>query len=206
MIYQDFRLKLEGFEVFALADIRKFDPKFYRHQLNEWQNKGYLTKLRRGYYMFADTALNESALSLIANRLYAPSYVSFESALSRYGLIPEGVYTMTSASTRKTSAFATPVGNFSYRQVKPSLFFGYRLEQYNGQGVKIAEMEKAVLDYLYLNPRIVEEEEFHEWRFNGAEFLANANEGRLRQYAAAFGGGRFMDRVEIFLSRVRSQR
>src|SRR3990167_10932182 len=105
MMYQDFRLRLQNFNVFTLTDIRKIDPKFYRHQLSGWQAKGFIKKLRRGYYLFADTALNEHALYLIANHLYAPSYVSFEAALSHYGLIPEGVYSISAASTKKTAKF-----------------------------------------------------------------------------------------------------
>ena len=118
-------------EVFSLSDIRKVDPEFYRPRLNEWQAKGYIKKLRRGYYMFADLALNEQALFFIANRLYVPSYVSFEMALSYYGLIPEGVYLVTSVSTKKTSTFKTPIAQFLYKTMKPSLFFGYQLEKYN---------------------------------------------------------------------------
>ncbi len=75
--------------------------------------------------MFTDTPLNEETLFLIANKLYAPSYVSFEMALSYYGLIPEGVYAITSATSKKTATFQTPIGKFSYRTLKPQLFFGY---------------------------------------------------------------------------------
>ncbi len=106
MKYQQLRSRFKNHLVFSLSDIRKIEPNFYRVRLNEWQNHGYIKKLRRGYYLFADTPLDEPALSLIANRLYAPSYVSFESALSRHGLIPEGVYAVTSASTRKTAVFS----------------------------------------------------------------------------------------------------
>jgi len=203
-MYKDFYAKLKVFVVFTLMDIRKIDPKFYRHQLNEWQDKGYIKKLRRGYYMFSDVALDENALSLIANRLYAPSYVSFESALSYYGLIPEGVYSITSASSRKTAKFITPVAEFSYRQIKSALFFGYQIEQFWGQGLRIAEVEKAVLDYLYLNPRIVEAADFYEWRFNSEEFLVKANLTKLRKYAGMFKNKRFAERVEKFLFLVQS--
>lgn len=196
MKYQELRQKLGNFIIFSLADIRKVERTFYRHQLNEWQAKSYIKKLRRGYYMFADVTLNEETLFLIANRLYAPSYVSFEMALSYYGLIPEGVYSVTSASSKKTVSFITPIAQFSYHRIKPGLLFGYRLEKQRGQGYKIADMEKAVLDYLYFHPKIVEDADFHEWRFNSEDFLARADMKKLRGYAEAFKSKRFATRVE----------
>ncbi|MFH0928378.1 MAG: hypothetical protein V1821_02795 [bacterium] len=199
MRFQEFRQKFKDFIVFSLDDIRKADLRFHRRRLNDWQNKGYLKKLRRGYYLFSETPLNEKALHLIADRLYSPSYISFETALSWYGLIPEGVYSVTAASSRKTSSFKTPIGNFLYQRIRPDLFFGYRLEKYHEQGYKIAEMEKALLDYLYFHPKISDEADFHEWRFNSQEFLAKANMEKLQNYAKAFQNKRFLARLEKLL-------
>lgn len=199
MNYQKLKDQLKNFIVFSLQDIRKIEADFDRRRLNEWQKKGYIKKLRRGYYMFSDIDMNEGTLFLIANRIYSPSYVSFEMALSYYGLIPEGVYTVTSASSRKTATFTTPIANFSYRKIKPSLLFGYRLEQQKGQRYKIAEMEKALLDYLYLHPDIAKNEDFYEWRLNGEEFLAKANMPRLHAYATAYGNKRLVARLNKFL-------
>ena len=148
MKYQELKEQLKDFVVFSFVDIRKIEPGFYSPRLHEWQKRGYIKKLRRGYYMFSDTILNDDALFLIANQLYQPSYVSLETALSFYGLIPEGVYTITSTSSKKTSNFATPIARFSYRTIRPDLFFGYQLQKYRGKNYKIAEIEKAVLDDL----------------------------------------------------------
>lgn len=199
MKYQELKEQLKNFTVFSLNDIRKIEAKFYRRRLNEWQAKGYIKKLRRGYYMFSDLIINEETLFLIANRLYAPSYVSFEMALSYYSLIPEGVYLITSASGKKTVSFKTPIAEFSYRKIKPELLFGYRMEKQRGQGYKIAEMEKAVLDYLYLNPKIAEESDFYEWRFNSEEFLSKADMAKLNEYAKAFNNKQLMLRLKKFL-------
>jgi predicted transcriptional regulator of viral defense system len=200
MQYQVLRDQLKDFSVFSLSDIRKIDSKFYPSRLSQWQEKGYIKKLRRGYYMFADTHLDEERLFLIANHLYSPSYVSLESALSYYGLIPEGVYSVTSISSKKTARFQTPVADFVYRNVRPQLLFGYQLKKIGGQGYKIAEIEKAVLDYLYLNPNIAKDADFHEWRFNSGEFLANADMTKLRQYAKEFYRESFCLRLEYLLS------
>jgi len=199
MRYQELKEKLKDFVIFTLNDIRKTYPDFHRRRLNEWQDKGYIKKLRRGYYMFSDLSLNEETLFLIANRLYVPSYVSFETALSHYGLIPEGVYSLTSVSTKKTSDFKTPIARFLYRKIKPSLFFGYQLEKHKGQGYKIADMEKALLDYVYFNPQIAKRGDFHEWRFNSEEFLSKADIPKLRQYTTAFKNKRLAVRIKKIL-------
>lgn len=203
MRYEEFKLRLKKFIVFSLDDIKKIDPRFYRSRLNEWQDKKYIKKLRRGYYIFSDIDLDERKIFFIANRIYHPSYVSLESALSYYNLIPEGVYMITSVSSAKTFGLETPIGKFSYRRIKPDLMFGYRLENFNDRNCKIAEMEKAALDYLYLNPAIIKEGDFAEWRFNSREFLARANMKKFREYASKFKNKRFENRVKLFLNMIK---
>ncbi len=190
MTYQALKEQMKDFVVFTLNDIRKMDPRFDRRRFNEWQAKGYIKKLRRGYYMFSQHELNEQVLFLMANKLYAPSYVSLEAALSYYGLIPEGVYSLTSITTKKTADFKTPIVRFSYRSIKPELFFGYTIEQQSGQGYKIAEIEKVFLDYVYFNPNIANSSDFEEWRFNSEEFLAKADMQKLQQYISAYDSKR----------------
>jgi predicted transcriptional regulator of viral defense system len=200
MRYIQFREKMRNHAIFSLSDVNLIDPNFDHRRLNEWQHQGYIRKLRRGYYLFADTTVDEKTLFLAANKLYAPSYVSLEMALSIYGLIPESVYTVTSVSSRKTATFETPIAQFSYRCVKPSLMFGYRLESSRGQNFRIADLEKAVLDYLYLNPHIVRPDDFAEWRFNSRIFLERADLGKLRRYAEAFGNRLFLSNCERLLT------
>ena len=83
------------------------------------------------------------------------------------------------------------------------MFFGYLLQKQKGQGYKIAEMEKALLDYLYLNPRVAQEADFYEWRFNSEEFLAKADITKLHKYAAAFKNKRLTIRLEKILTLMR---
>jgi predicted transcriptional regulator of viral defense system len=202
MRYLDFRANFNKFIVFSLNDIKKIEPNFHRPQLNWWQGKGYIKKLRRGFYMFSDTPLDEGALFTIANRLYSPSYISLESALSYYGLIPEGVYSITSVSTKKTTAFNSPIATFTYHRIKTNLHFGYHLEKHGEQTYKIADMEKAVLDYLYLHPTIVEENNFYEWRFNESEFVARVDMKKLKTYGKAFGSKQLLKRLDVFIKRI----
>jgi predicted transcriptional regulator of viral defense system len=199
MSYTDLREKLRDYFIFSLADIRKIEADFDRRRLNEWQDKGYIKKIRRGFYIFSDLALNEPALFLIANKLYSPSYISFEMAFSYYGLIPESVYGITSATTKKTVNFKSPIGEFIYRTIKPSLMFGYKLENFQNQNYKIAEIEKAVLDYLYINPQIQSDADFFELRFNSQEFLAKADMQKFNQYLKVFKNKSLEKRTEKFL-------
>lgn len=202
MKFLDFREKFNDFAVFSLADIRKGNPLFRRALLNEWQEKAYITKLRRGFYAFAGRAHTEATLALIAHRLYVPSYISMESALSLYGLIPEGVYSVTSVTSRKTARFATPIATFGYRRVKPSAFFGYHIERTAGQGYALADIEKAVLDYLYFHPTIVTDAAFHEWRFASDVFLERMKRRRFLAYARAFGSASFVARADVLLATI----
>lgn len=205
MRYQKFKEKLKDFLVFSLTDIRKIEPGFYRHQLNEWQGKGYIKKLRRGHYIFADTAKSEETLFLIANKLYSPSYVSLEMALSYYGLIPEGVYSVTSVSSKKTIKFVTPIAEFAYRKIKPELLFGYGLHRQGQLAYKLAEMEKAVLDYLYLNPNSTSKADLKEWRFEGREFLAQADLNKFNRYLKAYKSPALEKRAKKFINFINEQ-
>jgi predicted transcriptional regulator of viral defense system len=199
MTFLSFKQKLKDFIVFNLQDIRKIESRFDLRRLNEWQGKGYVKMLRKGYYVFTDIDLNESTLFLIANKLYSPSYISLEMALSHYNLIPEAVYGITSVSSRKTNRFQTEHGEFFYRRVKPELLFGYRLNTYKNYSVKIAEMEKAVLDYFYLNTNINTEQDFAGLRFNKTEFLAQVDRKKLQNYLKAMGNKRMERRFNKFL-------
>lgn len=199
MRFSELKEKLQDFTVFSLADIRNIEPDFHRSRLNEWQNKGYIKKIRRGYYFFSDEKLSEEALFLIANRLYVPSYVSLEMALSRYGLIPESVYSVTSVTSKKTNSFKTPIATFSYRSVKPKLMFGYELLPFRNRKYKMANMEKSVLDYLYFHPNINDMSSFEELRFHRKLFLQEANMEKFAKYAKAFENKNMMQRLDVFL-------
>lgn len=107
---------------------------------------GLFLKLRNGYYVLKDS---HPSLYFIANRLYQPSYISLETALSYHHLIPETVYSITSVTTKPTREFQTPCGVFSYQRIKQSVFTGYNPVEIDGELVLFAEPEKALADYLY---------------------------------------------------------
>ena len=182
MNYIEFKEKLKSFPVFSLQEIRKIDLRFHRRRLNEWQEKGYIKKIIRGYYIFSDLALDDHVLFEIANRIYSPSYISCEMALSYYSLIPESVYRITSVSTRKTYRFSTSIAEFSYRRMKPALFFGYRLEKYGARFFKIAYPEKSILDYFYFHSQIKSAIDFESLRLNASLFREIIDGDKLMNY------------------------
>ncbi len=109
-----------------------------------------------------------------------------EKAFQYYDFIPEEIFQITSVSSKKTTKFTTSLGNFSYRHIKPSIFFGYRMIDYGKQKVLLAEPEKAVLDYLYLNPRLKATDDFREIRINKQEFLEIIDFTKLQRYLKSF--------------------
>jgi predicted transcriptional regulator of viral defense system len=185
--FRDFQLHAKDLPVFNLNDVRKFDPDFHRQQLNDWLNRGYIQSLAGGFYLLADVQVDESYLFMLANRIYEPSYISRESALAYYLVIPESVLVVTSVSSRKTKQFDSEWGRFSYSSIKPALMFGYRvvvLEKMTKY--KIASLEKAVLDYLYWNNRIDSYDDFAGLRWNKQELLRLEDNPLFKKYLKIF--------------------
>ena len=200
MKFLELKNELKDFPIFSLNEIRNIDPNFYRSRLNEWQDKGYIKKVIRGYYIFSDLQLREEILYKIANRIYLPSYISLESALSYYHLIPESVYGITSISTRKTYSFKTSIGEFTFRTVKPQLFFGYNLLNYKEHYLKMASIEKALLDYFYLHPDIDTKQDFDSLRINKEMFFEQMDEGKLMNFLVKFNQKKLTERINNFWS------
>lgn len=199
MQYLEIRANLKDFIVFSAGDILKVDPNFHKQRLSEWQKKNYIKKIIKGYYAFSDLKINEAVLFIVANKILDPSYISLEMALSYYGLIPESVYSITSVTSKKTYAFNSPLAQFSYRKIKPELMFGYKLINYENHSFKIAEIEKAILDYFYINSEIKTEEEFEELRINKDSFREKANLEKLKQYLIQFNSKAMEKRVNWFI-------
>lgn len=186
MNYLNFKDALQKFIVFSLTDIRKIFPAFDSRRLAEWQKKGYIKKIINRWYIFTDIEIKDHTLLWIANRIYSPSYISMEFGLSYYELIPEAVFTLTSISSRKTIIFETTLGAFSYRHLKPSLYFGYEIKEWQGFPLKIAKPEKLILDFLYLNPQMKKEKDWQGLRINSEQYQQLIDEEKLENYLALF--------------------
>jgi len=185
------------FPAFSVREIEKQFPGFDRRRLIEWQNKGYLQKIRNEYYCLTDRQQTEGLSFYIANLIYRPSYVSMESALSLYGLIPQGVFQAISCTTLKTAAFETPAGNFKYRHIKPVLYFGFRLERRDDYTVLAASPEKALIDCLYLTSSINSEQDIVELRWNRHEINEKVSMSRLADYQRYISSKTLDKRIKI---------
>jgi len=130
------------------------DPADVRRQLSRWTRAGRLYQLRRGLYALAPPFQKVKPHPfLIANRMVRASYVSCQSVLAHYSLIPEHVPVTTSVTTARPARWDTPVGVYEFRHVKTDLFHGYRLIELSpGQRAFVASPEKALLDLVYLQP------------------------------------------------------
>lgn len=108
-----------------------------------------LIRLKKGLYAFSELYEDSSVdIISVANLLYTPSYVSFDYALSYYGLIPERVYEVTSATLHAKKTYETPLGRFSYRPIPIDVYalgVDWLYDESNG-GKFIATPEKALCD------------------------------------------------------------
>ncbi len=196
MRFLDFKSHFESFPAFSTQDIRKWDSAFDTRRLVEWQQKGYIRKIVNRWYVFTKS-LRPEELLVISNRIYSPSYISLQWAMSHYRLIPEGVYTITAITSLKTQDFNTDIGSFSYKHVKPSLMFGYRLVSFENAMYKLAEPEKLMLDYLYLNASINSLEDLESLRLNVTELRSLLEKQKLLDYLAMFRNKALEKRVKI---------
>lgn len=101
--------------------------------------KGILERIGSGIYRVFTAP---SSIEKVASSLYMPNYLSFESALSRYGILTLIPYTLTFATTRKTKRFTIEGRDIEFRQLKKNLFWGYEIEG----GIYIAKPERAFLE------------------------------------------------------------
>ena len=161
---------------FTVADLEKItglSRNSLKVALSRMVKQRLLVRLRRGVYQLGFSSFDPKK---IANQLYYPSYLSFESALSYYGILSQVPFTQTFATIKKSKKMK--VGDFEveFTQIRKDLFFGYVLKN----GIYIAQAEKALLDQLYLagrGKRLINIKELD---------LKNINREKLGKYADLF--------------------
>lgn len=172
-------------------------------QLSRWVKKRLLAKLRRGVYVLPEnTNINPFVL---ANKIFEPSYVSLESALFYYGLIPDVVIANTSVTSRKTCQFEANSQNFIYQKIKSELFFGYEEVKTNNWGFLIASSEKAILDYFYLHQNeLKNEDDWQELRINKDIYLKEISKNKLFKFCNLFNNQRLNKTIKEFDKYIRT--
>jgi len=122
--------------------------------INYWLKKGNIIALKKGVYVLKETWEREinkdDYRQYIANQLCQPSYLSGEYVMSKYGLLTEAVYGITSMTTKTTKTFINSLGSFAYYSLSPTLFLGYDVKKIGSFSVAVAKKSKAVFDFLYL--------------------------------------------------------
>ena len=122
------------------------------------KDKGILKSVKRGLYIPGENAnMQMPESSLIANHIYGPSYLSMETALSHYGLIPERVYSVTSMTIKPSKDFRTSIGLYSYSYLPlPYYAFGIKnVKLQEKQSVIMASPEKALADKIVITPGVI---------------------------------------------------
>ena len=171
---------------FTRTDLRLHRLQVYDYQLSLWKKQGKLEQLKRGVYVFAQKR-DELSPHEVSQLLYQPSYISLESALSYYGLIPEMVFAHTAVTTKATRSFENCYGRFTYRSIKPELYFGYQAHTTKHGVALLAEPEKALLDHLYLLPaRQRTPEGLLALRINTELLCETLDATKLQQYCAVY--------------------
>jgi predicted transcriptional regulator of viral defense system len=152
-------------------------------------------KIRRGLYTVANFPANSFS---IANRLYEPSYISFDTAMSFHGIIPETIYSVTSATPKTSRELEANGISYDYHKIKKEAYGGYEPIKYLDKTILMAEPEKAIADYLYfvaLNERGLYYERID---------LSKINKGKLLKYVKLFNNAKAIKLIDEIYAEFRN--
>ncbi|MCR5658429.1 MAG: hypothetical protein K6G25_03800 [Bacteroidales bacterium] len=148
------------------------DTKHISDKARRLEQEGRIIRLKRGIYVRSAEDGAQPVVELIANHLYGPSYVSMQSALRHYGLIPERVYAIQSMTIKHSRSFDTPLGHYDYLSCPVGYFpIGIHQHQEGNAQFLIASPEKALCDLLVKT---------HRLEFDSTSSLYNYLENDLR--------------------------
>ncbi|MBE0433514.1 hypothetical protein IBX73_08620 [candidate division WOR-3 bacterium] len=143
------KLREKEVSVFSPLDFQRiFGVSYFaaKNFINRHTTTGLFTKIRNGLYVVTDA---KPPNFILANKIYEPSYISFETALSYYNIIPETIYTVFSATVKPTREFDAMDISYVYHRIKKQLFFAYTARKQGGMTFLVAEPAKALVDFLY---------------------------------------------------------
>jgi len=133
--------------------------------LQRYLKLGLLTKLQKDVYISTFTP-QPPDYTTVASQLYQPNYLSLESILFRHGVINQPVFGATFVTTRRTKLIKLANQDFWFSQVKPTLYWGYQVND----NMYEAELEKAVVDMLYLRHQGKRHFDLGEWHMKPVNF------------------------------------
>lgn len=125
------------------------------NRINMLAKAGWFKRIKRGLYLIVDSlsarSQNDLSLYVIANSLAKESYVSLSYALNYYQMFDQYDKTITSITTKNSKKYNFDNNTYNFSKIKKGLYFGFIEKRENGKIIKIAEAEKALIDYLYLD-------------------------------------------------------
>lgn len=191
----------------ALLLAGKVKANHVRQQLSRWVKSGRVYQLRRGLYALAPPYQKVKPHPfLIANRLQRASYVSGQTALAFYGMIPDTAQATLSVTSGRPERLETRLGVFEFRRVKPELLAGYRMiglgQSQPKQQALVATPEKALLDLIYLQPKGDSAEYLGELRLQNLERL---DLDELRRQAETFNTPKLRRAVNVIMDLAQSE-
>lgn len=198
MNFIEFKKQMFDLVCFHVNQVFAWQAGFDRNNLTRWVKKGYLIRLRQGYFTFPEYSGKADFYLYVANQIYRPSYISLHTALSFYGLIPESVVQITSVTSLKTATFTNSMGEYSYKSMKEGLMFGYQLKPITDNlTIRFATPEKAILDLLYLYPFYNSVQELEELRLDEDYLSKELNKDLLMSYNAKFQSASLTHRMKL---------
>lgn len=156
-----------------------------RVKINALLKKGEIIRIKKGIYIPGKKYKRNISRGVLANLIYGPSYVSYEYALSWHGLIPERVYSIASACTKRKKEFITPIGAFWYYQIPEKVFpLGVEMAIDVKRNFLVATPEKALADRIATEKHINTVQDVENF-LDGLriDFSKNINGGVLRSIA-----------------------
>lgn len=198
MKFRDFKKRMKK-QVFSWEEARvvafSTSPAQLRLQIHMWKEASEIISLRRGVYAFADA---NPSIEEIAAALCSPCAISLEYALNLYGLLPDIPFGVTLVTTRQTRRFNTAFGQFSFQKIKKEAFVGFDPK------TLLAEREKALADYLYLNRNTMRADVdfLREMRWQNLETVRFA---RARKFAGIFGSKKLIPLLDALEAHAKSR-
>jgi len=159
------------------------DRRYTRIRINKLVNQGWLNRVKKGVFVISDFS-SRGSLSIshkaIVNLLVQEAYISFETALQHHGLYDQLLASINSVSLKQYKTTTIDKTIFNFIKTQQRYFYGWEIEDIDGQSVKIAHIEKALIDLL----------QFHRSRYSTdlvleklSEFKSDISHRRLTEYA-----------------------
>jgi len=186
-------LDLENLPYFSLAEVKNVFPykaeSTIKWRLSSQCKKGVFHRLKRWYYVsdiFLRYQMNSGYKLFIANKMYAPSYISLVTALDYYGILSESSFHISSVTINKTAEFTSSLWTLQYKNIKTSLFTGFVKKQIGIYEIYIASKAKALFDYFWYQKKRFKYfslDEMASFRLNLDEFSVQ-NQEEFQEYVA----------------------